>query len=235
MVALVVLLGFASVAGLFVYLTILDARKWPAKMAAILIPIGFKAGASEEEKARLAQHLLIVNPQHQGRRLLKHWYRRESPGGDFVVFVCDCYFSSASGKARGGNRVLICLLSSALNLPHFSIASTPADSGHAAKLFAALSEAFEKPGMHRILTGAEDLDRRFHVFVESSHSDMPIPAELLTGSGLAAGAAELDAKADILILSSAAMMADRVRQVLDPQKLQGLILVATRLYAALKH
>lgn len=229
-----VLLGFAVVAGLFVYLTVLDAGKWRKKMDGILLPIGFEPATSDSDKALLTTALAISNPSHPGKRLLKHLYRRQSPGEEFMVFVCDVYFGSASGKARGGNWLLVCLVSQALAVPRFSIYTTPTGSGAATRLFGMLSQWVDLPGLIRITTGDPALDARFKVYVEPNRAELPISRDLLHQLGECAGGASIDAKANTLVLTSISMMADRVRQVLDPQKLQAHIQLATRIYTAVK-
>lgn len=229
---ILVLLGFVLVAGLFVYLTALNARQWRRKMEGILLPIGFTTVTSESERATLEQALTIVNTAHKGKRLLKGVYRHADPHGQFVTYVCDYYFGSGSGKARGGSRLLVCLMSDALALPRFSVQTLPESAGAVSRrLFALLARTMEMPDMHRIATGDDEFDRRVLVYAQDKNAALPLPRELLTWLADRAGGSSLDARANTLVLSNIDMMADRVRQVLDPQKLRAQIQLAGRIFA----
>lgn len=234
MLTITVLLGFALVAGLFVYLTVRDAGKWRAKMDHVLLPIGFLPVMSRTEKAALGEQLASVNPAHPGRRLVKHLYRRGAEHGEFHVFVCDAYFASASGKARGGNWLLVGLTSRSLRLPRFSVQTAGAGGGVANRMFGALSQLFDMPGLHRIETGDAELDSQVHLYAEPGQTQAPLPPDLLRALRDCAGGTSLYAHADTLVLHSLGVLADRVRQVLDPQKLQAQIQLATRIHAAVK-
>lgn len=234
MLTIAVLLGFALLAGLFVYLTVLDAGRWRKKMEHILLPIGFQPVTSEPEKATLGEQLAIVNPAHPGRRLVKHLYRRKSADGDFHVFVCDTYFASASGKARGGNWLLVGLTSSSLRLPRFSVQTIGAGSGAGVAMFGALSQLFDVPGLHRVQTGDPELDPQVRLYVEPGKTEPPVSMALLRELRNCAGGTSLEASADTLVLNSIGVMADRVRQLLDPQKIQAQIQLAIRIHTAVK-
>jgi hypothetical protein len=234
MLTAAVLLGFALVAGLFVYLTVRDAGRWRMKLEHILLPIGFLPVTSKPEKELLGEQLSIVNPAHPGRRLVKHLYRRGSAHGEFHVFVCDTYFGSASGKARGGNWLLVGLTSGALRLPRFSVHTVGAGSGLATRMFGALSQLFDVPGLQRIGTGDPELDSQVHLYAEPGQTQVPVPTALLRELRDCAGGTSLEAHADTMVLSSLGVLADRVRQVLDPQKLQAQLQLVTRIYAAVK-
>lgn len=233
MTTIAIVLGVAALATLFVYLTVLDAGRWRKKMDDILLPIGFGAVLEAQHRQQLAQQLTIVNPGHQGKRLLKQLYRRQAPDGAYDILVADYYFASGSGKARGSNWMLVCLQSAAMRLPRTSIQTIPASSGAMAGLFGALARASDLPGLRRISTGDESLDRRVHVYLEPGRSQLPINKDLLAPLCETAGGTSLDAKGGFMALSSLGMMTDRLRQVLDPQKLLAQIHLATRLHTGI--
>lgn len=235
LVTLLVLLGFAAVAAAFFLLAVRDARKWPRKLEEVLLPMGFRPSTSEADRRMLAERLRIVQPRHQGRRLIKHLYRREEAGGGATLYVCDYHFASAGGKARGGGWTLVCLVSGALALPHFSIDTVPeAAAGMPARVFGALADALPlPPGLQHLPTGVPELDRRLHVLAEPGTSRLPLPDEALRMLATTAGGTSLDAQGDLLVLASVAMLADRVRGLLDPQKLLALMHLAGRLHALL--
>jgi len=229
------LVGLALLAALFVYLTVRDADKWRRKLEDILLPIGFAPVSVPAERAALAQSLGILQPAHTRKRLLQHAYRRPDPDGRFTLYVCDYYFASASGRARGGNWLLVCLKSESLALVRFSVHTLPAEAGAInSRLFALLGQAIDMPGLQWLPTGDTALDQRCQVFVPTGERTLPVPAALLRSLGDVAGGANVDAGGDTLILSSIGMMAERIRQVLDPQKLQALMHAATGLYGALR-
>lgn len=235
MTTLLVLLGFAAVAGLFVYLAVVDGRRWPRRLDAVLLPLGFSRDDTEAQAQWLAQRLRIVQPRHEGKRLLKHVYRRPGPDGRSTLFVCDYYFASAGGRARGGSWLLVCLVSSALVLPRFSIDTLPlAATGAAGRLFDAASDALPLPGLQRLSTGEDDLDQRLRVYTTPSQQGLPLSAELMRVLAATAGGTSLDAEGDTLVLTSIAMLADRVRGTLDSQKLLAMAHLAHRLEAALR-
>lgn len=233
MMTIAIVLGLAALATLFVALTVLDAGRWRKKMDDILLPIGFGAVLEPAHRNQMAQQLTIVNPAHQGKRLLKQLYRRKAPDGSYDILVADYYFASGSGKARGSNWLLVCLESASLRLPRTSIQTIPANAGSMTRLFGALARAIDLPGLRRIGTGDESLDQRVHVYVESGRSKLPIDKELLAPLCDCAGGTSLDAKGGFMVLSSLGMMTDRLRQVLDPQKLLAQIQLATRLHTAI--
>ena len=236
MIVVFALLGFSLIAGLFVYLTILDAGRWRKKIETALLPIGFEVCHSKGEKAALAQRLLIVNPRHQGKRLLMHLYRRASPDGRYDLFVCDYRFAGASGKAWGGQWLLVCLVSRELDLPRFSIDSIPETPAIVGKLFHGLSETFPMPGLERVKTGDAEHDERFRVYAASGQGKQVVPLfEGIATAGHARGGVNLDAQGDSLILSSIEMGADLVRHELDSQKLLGLIHVTSSLFEIVRH
>ncbi len=233
LLVVLVVLGFASIAGLFVYLTVLDAGTWRRKLDDILLPIGFQRCDAAQDKAHLAHRLQIVNRRHPGKRLLMHLYRRAAAGHDATVYVCDYHFASASGRGRGGQWLLVCLVSGTLSLPAVSIERVPGESDVAGKLFRAMANTFELPGMQRMRTGTASMDARFHVYLANTNTDTSALHALLEVLAASSTDASLDTQGDIVVLSSTSMMADRVRQVLDSQKLQGQIQLASRLYEAL--
>ena len=236
MIVVVTLLGFSLVAGLFIYLTVLDAGRWRKKIETALLPMGFEVCISGEEKIALAQRLLIVNPRHQGKRLLMHLYRRASADGSHDLYFCDYQFASASGKARGAQWLLICLISRELDLPRFSIGSIPETSGIAGKLFQGLSETFPMPGLERVKTGDAEFDKRFCIYADSGKAKQVMPLlERVTPALRARGGVCLDAQGDSLILSSIEMGADLRRHAFDPQKLSRLVNAASSLFETIRN
>ncbi|OYY94836.1 MAG: hypothetical protein B7Y41_04570 [Hydrogenophilales bacterium 28-61-23] len=228
---LIGLLVFFLVAGLFFYLIVLDAGRWRKKIEAALLPIGFEACAAEDVKSELAQRLQIVNTRKPGKRLLMHLYRRSAPDGLYEIYVCDYRFGSASGKARGGQSILVCLVSKALDLPRISIESVLDASGLAGKIFQKFSDTFPLPGMEIIETGDMALDQRFRVYASAGQARNISPFVKRISSALRSkGGVCLDAANDGLILSSLEMGADLVRHEVDPQKLLQLIHVGIDLY-----
>ena len=231
MTAVYMLLGFSLVAGLFLYLTVLDAGRWRKKIEAALLPMGFEICLSSEEMAVLEQRLLIVNPRHQGKRLLMNLYRRASPDGSHDLYFCDYRFASASGKARGVQLLLVCLISRELNLPRFTIDSIPETPAIIGKLFHGLSEALPMPDMERIETGNAELDARFRIYSYSEQMKQVLPllepviTELRSGGGIC-----VNAEGDSLILSSIEIGADLVRHELNSKKLLNLICVTSNLF-----
>lgn len=233
MTTIAIVLGVAALAALFVTLTVLDAGRWRKKMDDVLLPIGFGAVLEPAHRNQMAQQLTIVNPAHRGKRLLKQLYRRKAPDGDYDILVADYYFASGSGKARGSNWMLVCLESEALRLPRTSIQTIPPNAGAMSMLLGALTRAVDLPGLRRISTGDESLDRRVHVYLEPGRSQLPIQRDLLAPLCETAGGTSLDAKGGFLALSSLGMMTDRLRQVLDPQKLLAQIQLASRLHTGI--
>ena len=226
-----VLLGFVLIASLLVYLTVRNAAQWRQKLDDILLPIGFAPVASPSERATLEQALSIVNTAHRGKRLLKFVYRRAESRGPSVTYVCDYYFGSGSGKARGGTWLLVCLISEALRLPRFSVHTLPESAGPTnRRLFRLLAQTREMPGLHRIPIGDAALEERFMVYAQDKHAALPLQGDLLHSLGNSAGGSSLDAGGNTLVLSNIGMMADRIRQVLDPQKLQAQIHLAGRIF-----
>jgi nucleotide-binding universal stress UspA family protein len=99
---LIVLTGFAALAGLFLYLTVLDADRRRKRLDAILAPIGFQP-LEKAEFEPVAKRLRIVRPRHVGKRLLMRLYRRPSPAGGYQLYVCNLIVMGARGRsARQG-------------------------------------------------------------------------------------------------------------------------------------
>lgn len=235
MIVVFALLGFSLIAGLFIYLTVLDAGRWRKKIETALLPMGFEMCLSEEEKSALAQRLLIVNPRHHGTRLLMHPYRRVAADGSHDLYFCDYRFASASGKTGGAQWLLVCLISRELDLPRFSICSIPETSGIAGKLFHGLSQTFPMPDLERIKTGDAMFDERFCTHADPGKVRQVMPLlELITTALRARGGVCLDAQGDSLILSSIEMGADLPRHAFDPQKLIRLISAASKLFETIR-
>jgi hypothetical protein len=236
MIVVSTLLGFSLVASLFIYLTVLDAGKWRKKIETALVPMGFEVCISKDEKASMTQRLLMVNPLHQGKRLLMHLYRRASPHGSHDLYFCDYRFASSSGKARGAQWLLVCLISRELDLPRFSINNIPETSGVVGRLYQSLSKAFPMLGLERIKTGDAEFDERFCVYADTGQVKLVLPLlEQITTALRAKGGTCLDAQGDCLILFSIEMNADLPLQVLDSQKLIRLINVASNLFETVRH
>lgn len=214
MLTLVVLTGFAALAGLFLYLTVLDAGRRRKKLDAILAPIGFQALAKAEFEP-VARRLRIVHPRHTGKRLLMRLYRRPSPTGKYQLYVCDYYFASASGEASGATWLLVCLVSDVLALPRLHIESEPATPGWARSLHHVLADAMDIPGARRWLTGDEDFDRRYQIHYFEGDHPPPLPARFMALLHETPGGIDLDMAGDAVIVSSLELMADRVRRELD--------------------
>jgi hypothetical protein len=233
MLTLVVLTGFAALAGLFLYLTVLDAGRRRKKLDAILLPVGFQALAKAEFEP-VAKRLRIVRPRHAGKRLLMRLYRRASPTGGYQLYVCDYYFASASGRARGATGLLVCLVSDALALPRLHIESVPAKPGSIRSLHHVLADAMDIPGARHWLTGDDDFDRRYQIHYFEGDHPPALPARFMALLRETPGGLDLDMAGDAVIVSNLEMMADRVRRELDAQSLQGLIHRAPRVFEALK-
>jgi hypothetical protein len=135
----------------------------------------------------------------------------------------------------GAHRILVCLVSKALDLPRLSIESVPVASGLASKLFQSLAEAVPMPGLEKIETGDTALDQRFRVFAESVQvRNVSFVVKQIRTLLRDEGGVFLDAAGDSLILSSIEMGADLVRHEVDSQKLLRLIHVGVDLYERLR-
>ena len=231
---LLALAGFVAIVVIVLALTARSGRQWQRKLDDILLPIGFSRCDTDADKAALAPRLGIVHPRHQGKRLLLHLYQRTPPGSGYTLQVCDYHFASAGGRASGGGWVLVALVAPALALPRLSITGVGTGPAMLVRLADALDTQMDVPGMRRVRTGDDALDKRFLVH---AGEDDPGPAalrallEVLARSG---SDPSLDTGGDTLVLSSVAMMADRTRQVLDSQKLQAQIHLAQQLFQALR-
>ncbi|MCG9891567.1 MAG: hypothetical protein MH252_10880 [Thermosynechococcaceae cyanobacterium MS004] len=227
-------LGFALIAGLFVYLTVLDAAKWREKIEAVLLPIGFTVCLSKSEKAALAQALLIVNSRHQGKRLVLHLYHRPATDGRYDLFVCDYRFASINGGESGGKRILVCLVSREFDLPRLSIDCIPEAPAILGRLFHGLSETFPIPGMERVTMGDAKHDERFRLYVASGQIKQARPfLERITSTLPERACVCIDAEGDCLALSSIEMDAALIRHEFDSPKLLYLIHVTSTLFETL--
>lgn len=227
---LLALAGFAVIVVLMLALVARNGRQWQRKLDDILLPIGFVRCDAKAAKTSLAQRLGIVHPRHQGKRLLLHLYQRTPPGSAYTLHVCDYHFASAGGHASGGAWLLVALVAPGLSLPRLSITGVGQGPALIGRLASALDARMAMPGMRRIETGDNALDRRF--LVHAGEGD-PGPAALRILLGVLARSGSdpsLDSGGDTLVLSSVAMMADRTRQVLDSQKLQAQIHLAQQLF-----
>jgi len=226
-VTLVVLAGLAALAGLFLYLTVRDAGRWRKKLDAVLLPIGFEP-ADEAEKDALEKRLRITHPRHHGKRLLLHLYRRQTTGKD-RVYVCDYRFSSASGKASGAAWLLVCLVSETLDLPRVHVEGVPHTPGWMKHLQDAWADAMDSPGAKRWVLGDQDFDRRYRVFHFGQGAAPAWLSRLATILRQMSDGVGVDMEKDVLVLTSIGILADRIRQKLDPQKLLDLMDCANRL------
>lgn len=224
------ILGMALLAGAFIYLAVLGASGWRKQLETVLLPLGFRYCESKQDKADLARQLTVANPRHRGGRLVMHAFRRSSAQDDYEIYVCDYRFASASGRARGAQWILVCLISRHLALPWCSLESVPDESGLGARLFRGLSDTFAIPGLVKVATDDPAM-RSLLVYTVDGRPNLPagVPELLKEAKGTC-----LDAKGQVLILSNLAMTADRVRNVLDPQKLLGQMHLAGQLHAVLR-
>jgi hypothetical protein len=231
---LLVLAGFATIVAVMLWLTVRGGGQWRRKLDDILLPIGFVRCDAEADKAALAQRLQIVNPRHQGKRLLMHLYRRAAPDGAYALYVADYRFASAGGRTSGGSWLITALVAPSLALPALAIHGIPQASALAARLARALGDGLELPGLRRVHTGDAALDARFQVYLApGAGAEATLPVILATLAG-AAFTPSLDARGDILVLSSAEMAADRMRQVLDSHKLQAQLHLEHQLFQKLQ-
>jgi len=229
-----VLAGFAVIVAVMLALTVRGAGQWRRQLDELLLPIGFTRCGADTDKAAIAQRLQVVNPRHAGKRLLMHLYRRDAPDGSHSIYVGDYRFASAGGRTSGGNWVIIALVAPMLDLPHLAIDGIPQDSALASRLARALTDALEMPGLQRVTTGDAGLDARFHAHADNAESSQAILPAMLALLDAAGTAPSLDAQGDTLVLSSAAMIADRMRQLLDNQKLQAQLHLGQKLFQALR-
>lgn len=231
---LLVLAGFAVIVAVMLVLTVRGGGQWRRKLDDLLLPIGFVRCDSASDKDALAQRLQIVNPRHQGRRLLMHLYRRDVPQEGCTLYVGDYRFASAGGRTSGGNWMVVALVAPALALPRLCIDGIPQDSALVARLARALGDSAQPPGLRRVTSGDAAMDARFVVHLgpaDQGTTVLPAVLQILDGAG---SAPSLDAQGDTLVLSSAAMMADRMQQTLDTQKLQSQLHLAQQLHRALR-
>ena len=136
---LLVMAGFAVIVAVMLALTVRGGRQWRRKLDDILLPIGFTRCDAEADKTALAQRLQIVNPRHQGKRLLMHLYRRDAPDGTYALYVGDYRFASAGGRTSGGSWVITALVAPSLALPALAIHGIPQASALATRLARALA------------------------------------------------------------------------------------------------
>jgi hypothetical protein len=227
------LAGFAVIVAFMLALTVRGAGQWRRKLDDILLPIGFVRCDAASDKDVMARRLLFVNPRHQGRRLLMHLYRRDAPQDGCTLYVGDYRFASAGGRTSGGNWVIVALVAPALGMPRLCIDGIPQDSATVARLARALGERQEPPGLRRVTSGDAAMDARFQVHLGSTEESAAMLPAVLQILADALSAPSLDAQGDTLVLSSASMMADRIRQVLDTQKLHAQLHLAQQLFGAL--
>ena len=230
LLVVLLVLGFAVVAGAGVALTVRSGGAWQKRLEDILVPLGFVPCSNAAQRAGLAQHLTLLNPGHAGKRLLMHAYQRGGGGADPAVYVCDYHFSSAGGRGTGGVWLVVCLVSEKLSLPHVVIQALPGGSGTAARLMRTLADAMAPPGLARVATGSPVLEEGFRVYAPAGVTP---PAVLLDVLSKSTQGSCLDARGPLLALSSVGMMADRVRNELDAKKLGEQLELARRMFDAL--
>jgi hypothetical protein len=208
LLVVLMVLGFAVVAGAGVALTVRSGGAWQKRLEDILLPLGFVPCADAGQRAALAQHLTLLNPRHAGKRLLMHAWQRGGGGADPAVYVCDYHFASAGGRGTGGAWLVVCLVHEKLALPHVVIQALPDGSGTAARLMRSLVDAMTPPGLQRVPTVNPALDQRFRVYAPAGVTPPSVLLDVLSKSTQGSC---LDARGPLLALSSVGMMADRVR------------------------
>ncbi|MBL8338164.1 MAG: hypothetical protein JNM97_15455 [Rhodoferax sp.] len=226
--------GFAAVVGGMLVLMARGAAQWRRKMDDLLLPIGFEHCDDDAEKAALAQRLGIVNPRHQGKRALARLYQRRLADGATRLFVGDYHFGSAGGRTSGGTWLIVALVAPGAAWPRLSITAVPRVPALLGRLASTLDRQLAIPGLRRVQTGQAALDARLLVH---AGQDGPPPAQLLKVlDRLQRCGAEpsLDCGGDTLVLTSVSMLAERVRQQLDGQKLLALIHLAQPIQEALQ-
>ena len=229
-----VLVGFLVIVAGMLWLTLRGAGQWRHKLDDLLLPIGFVRCDGDADKAALAPRLGILNPRHTGRRLLLHLYRRDASDGRSRLYVCDYSFASGGGRTSGGQWLVVALVAPGLSLAPMSISAIPRVPALLGRLASALDARLDIPGMRRVQTGQDALDSRFFVHLADPVGDTAWLPPILALLDRAGTEPSLDAGGDTLALGSVAMMADRVRQVLDGQKLQTQLHLAQRLFDALQ-
>ncbi|MCB9772271.1 MAG: hypothetical protein H6754_06940 [Candidatus Omnitrophica bacterium] len=234
---LLILLGFAAFAGLLVYLTVLSSKVAEKKLNDQLGSLGFARCVDQSIKDSLLQHLQIVNTRVPGKRLLLNLYKKSSSQNECDLYFCDYHFASASGRGRGGNAFLVCLISGQLQLPRFTVDSYPEDSpAFISKMFETLSDSLPYPDIKQIDSQLFGLNKNFRVYVAPEQRDQLISIKSEVGSVIAdKGGISLDAKGNALILSDIHFKSDMmVKKSLDMQKVSQLVETGAALYDKLK-
>lgn len=231
---LLVLAGFVAVVAVMLALTLRGGGQWRRKLDDLLLPIGFTRCEADSERQALTQALSFVNPGHSGRRLLLHLYRREAPDRSHTLYVGDYRFASAGGRTSGASWLVTVLTAPTLALPPMVVHGIPQGSALAGRLARALSGQIEMPGFQPVPTGDAAMDARFQVYLAPGASGQALLPQVLDILGRAADVPSLDARDRWLVLSSAGMIADRMRQVLDSHKLQGQLHLAQQLFDTLR-
>lgn len=228
-ITLLVVLGFLVLTVLMFLLTVSSASRWGKRLGEMLTSLGFHA--SPEDKEVLAQRLKIVNERHSGRRLVMHLYRYVSIEKDYTLYFCDYRFSSASGKARGAQQLVVCLTSKKLTLPRFTVEPIPQQTGVTGNILRAMVNAIPLPGLRRVETANPSFNQRYTLYVAEERPQTNFLPDIVINRLISKEGIYLDAKSDTLILRSL----DVDYRQLDTQKASDLIAMAKKLFDDFGH
>lgn len=228
--AILIVIGFMMFAGFLVFLTILNAKQAEEKLTKSLIDLGFKKCLDKSIFEHVSQELCIVNSRHQDKRLLMKLYAKDDQNKDVKIYLCDYYFASGSGRARGGNAILICFIFQNLHLPRFTLESTPEGSPMLLKMFEMISNAMPFPDLKRMDTAQFGFNQNFNVYSQSTNGidvvaiKEPIVTTFKSHSGIC-----VDAKDGTIILSDIQMRANQVgNKPLDVNKVKELVQIGVQ-------
>lgn len=235
--ASLVLMGIVFVIGTGIALAFADALRWRKRIASLALSLGFEPVTDQLEKSRLSEKLRIVNQRHQGKRVMLHLFKRSA--GSYDVFLCDYRFASASGKARGGERFILALVSNGWNIPRFSIEAIPESKNALIRALNRFAQNLPIPGLERVESQDPTFNQRFRLFAQSGSGLSALPGgstgfASLSSQLLAEGSVYLDAGGDTLVLSSLEIDAERIQRKTDPQKFERLMSLADGLFSTLR-
>lgn len=233
--ALIAIVAFVSFVSFFIYLTFLSAKKANEKLTADLKSLGFNPCLDKTTKDHVAKYLLIANTRHRGNRLLMNLYQK-STSQDYDLFFCDYRFASGSGRARGVEALLVCMVSKKLNVPRLTIDSVPQGPEFLTKLFDTLSAGFDFPDVKKIDASVLGLSDKFRVYVDPAQTSQIASIKDAFASVFSSKPGVcLDAKGGVLIFSDVNIAADKVsNKPLDLLKVSRLISAAQSLHDHLK-
>jgi len=123
----------------------------------------------------------------------------------------------------------VCLVSETLDLPRVHVEGVPHTPGWMKHLQDAWADAMDSPGAKRWVLGDQDFDRRYRVFHFGQGAAPAWLSRLATILRQMSDGVGVDMEKDVLVLTSIGILADRIRQKLDPQKLLDLMDCANRL------